>query len=57
MEYLNGHSLKWNLNQLKVFSEEVGQFYSAQVLCAILFLHNNKIVQRLGIDYITTRKY
>jgi len=46
MEYLEGGSVHDNLKYLKVFSEDHVQFISAQVICAIQFLHSNEIVHR-----------
>jgi serine/threonine protein kinase len=43
MEFLNGGSLKWHLKK-KCFSQKQVIFYSAQILCAILFLHTKKIL-------------
>lgn len=45
MEFLNGGSLQWHLKN-KGFTEKEVVFYSAQILCAILFLHGKKIVHR-----------
>ena len=45
MEFLNGGSLEWNLKQ-KPFKEKKVIFYSAQLLCAILFLHSKQIIHR-----------
>jgi novel protein kinase C delta type len=45
MEFLNGGSLEWNLKEKeKYFNEKTIIFYSAQILCGILFLHNKQIV-------------
>jgi len=46
MEYLSGGSLSWYYEKSKLFSEECSRFYSAQVICGIIFLHNNDIVHR-----------
>ena len=47
MEYLNGGTLEWNLlNHPPAFNEKQVIFYSAQILCAILFLHNKQIIHR-----------
>ncbi len=43
MELLNGGSLDWHLKR-KCFSHKKVIFYSAQILCAIFFLHSKKIV-------------
>jgi len=43
MEFLNGGSLEWHLKR-QSFSEKHAIFYSAQLLCAILFLHSKQIV-------------
>jgi len=45
MEFLNGGSLYWNLKK-KAFNEEEVIFYSAQILCAILFLHSKQIIHQ-----------
>ena len=47
MEFLNGGSLEWNIqNKQKYFNEQTIIFYSAQILCGILFLHSKQIVHR-----------
>jgi serine/threonine protein kinase len=45
MEFLNGGSLEWYLRH-QSFNEREAVFYSAQILCGILFLHSKKIVHR-----------
>ena len=46
MEYLNGGSLSWYFEQMKIFPEDYCRFYSAQVICGVLFLHSNDIIHR-----------
>jgi len=47
MEFLNGGTLEWNLlNHPPAFNEKQVIFYSAQILCAILFLHNKQIIHQ-----------
>jgi serine/threonine protein kinase len=46
MEFLNGGSLLWNLKKQKYFNEETVCFYSAQILCGILFLHSKQIIHQ-----------
>jgi serine/threonine protein kinase len=45
MEFLNGGSLEWHLEN-KNFTEKEVVFYSAQILCGILFLHSKQIIHR-----------
>ena len=45
MEFLNGGSLQWHLKH-RNFNERETVFYSAQILCGILFLHSKQIVHR-----------
>ena len=46
MEFLNGGSLQWHLEKTGTFTEKQVVFYSAQILCGILFLHSKQIVHR-----------
>jgi serine/threonine protein kinase len=46
MEYLNGGSLDWHLENLEVFTNEQTIFYSAQILCGLFYLHGKKIIHR-----------
>jgi len=47
MEFLNGGTLEWNIkNKRKYFNEQTVIFYSAQILCGILFLHSKQIVHQ-----------
>ena len=46
MEYLNGGSLSWHLDELKMFKEKQVKFYTAQILCGIQYLHSKQIVHR-----------
>ncbi len=46
MEFLSGDSLCSYFQILGVFPEEYVQFYSAQILCGISFLHSKNYVHR-----------
>jgi serine/threonine protein kinase len=54
MEFLNGGSLEWNLKEKqKYFNEKTIIFYSAQILCGILFLHSKQIIhQDIKLDNV-----
>jgi serine/threonine protein kinase len=41
-KFYNGGNLAFHLEKLKRFEEEWVQFYSAQISCALLFLHEKK---------------
>ena len=43
---MNGGDLYENFFKLKQFSEYQTQFYAAQIICGIQFLHKNKIIHR-----------
>ena len=43
MEFLNGGSLSYHLEKAKNFDEKTVAFYSAQMICAILYLQSIKI--------------
>ena len=50
MEYLDGGSLEKHLEKHVMFPEYVVQFYSAEILCGLLFLHNHRIIHRFVIQ-------
>lgn len=45
MELFTGN-LEEYLDKFKLFNEKVVSFYSAQILCGILFLHSKNIIHR-----------
>ena len=38
-EFVNGGSLAFHLEKIRKFSEIQVKFYSAQIICGLLFLH------------------
>ncbi|KAL9957916.1 hypothetical protein ACROYT_G034871 [Oculina patagonica] len=46
MEYVNGGELFFHLSKERVFSEERSRFYSAEIVLAVKYLHDNKVVYR-----------
>ena len=44
MEFVNGGNLAFHLKNLGHFPEELIQFYSAQIVCCLTFLHENNIL-------------
>lgn len=46
MEYVNGGELFFHLTRERRFSEPKSKFYSAEICCAIGFLHANNIIYR-----------
>jgi RAC serine/threonine-protein kinase len=46
MEYACGGELFFHLSRERIFSEERGRFYGAEIICALGYLHENNIVYR-----------
>jgi RAC serine/threonine-protein kinase len=46
MEYVNGGELYIHLSREKVFSEERTQYYGAEIISALGYLHHHHIVYR-----------
>ncbi|KAJ3084699.1 serine/threonine-protein kinase SCH9 [Rhizoclosmatium globosum] len=46
MDYMNGGELFYHLQRETVFTEEQAKFYSCELICALEFLHKNKIIYR-----------
>ena len=46
MEYLKGGRLEKYLIRHTLFPEHVVRFYTAEILCGLLFLHNQGIIHR-----------
>jgi len=46
MEYVNGGELFFHLSREKVFTEARSRFYGAEIVMALKYLHENKIVYR-----------
>lgn len=46
MEYLSGGELFYHMKKTKYFEEKIAIFYVAQIVCALDFLHENKIIYR-----------
>lgn len=46
MEYVNGGELFFHLSRDRIFSEDRTRFYSAQILLALDYLHENGIIYR-----------
>lgn len=46
MEYACGGELFFHLSRERIFSEDRGRFYGAEIICALGYLHENNIVYR-----------
>ena len=46
MEYVNGGDLMFQIQRARKFDEDRARFYSAEIILALLFLHNRGIVYR-----------
>jgi hypothetical protein len=44
MDFVNGGSLAFHLDKKKRFDEVQIKFYSAQIICGLLFLHSNGFI-------------
>lgn len=53
MEYVNGGDLMFQIQRARRFDEARARFYAAEVILALMFLHNHHIVYRdLKLDNI-----
>ena len=52
MEYINGGNLRYYLKIYKLFSQNTVRIYSAQLISAMLYLHQNGIIHRYFIYYL-----
>jgi len=58
LEYVNGGELFFHLSNEKIFSEDRGRFYAAEITMAISYLHENKIIYRdLKLENLMLDKY
>ena len=46
MEYINGGDLMFQIQRARKFDEDRARFYAAEIVLALLFLHNRGIVYR-----------
>ena len=46
MEYINGGDLMFQIQRARKFDEDRARFYSAEIILALLFLHNRGIIYR-----------
>lgn len=46
MEYVNGGELFFHLSKERVFSEDRSRFYAAEIILAVKYLHEHKVVYR-----------
>ena len=53
MEYVSGGDLMFQIQKSRKFSEERSRFYSAEVILALMFLHEHGIVYRYDYRYMS----
>jgi serine/threonine protein kinase len=46
MEFVNGGSLAFHLEKKIKFTESQVQFFSAQIICGLLFLHDKGFIYK-----------
>jgi len=46
MELMNGGSLEYHLEEKKKFTEYQVKFYSAQIICGLVFLHDKGFIYK-----------
>ncbi len=47
MDFVNGGSLAFHLDKKKKFDEARVKFYSAQIVCGLLYLHSKNFIYEL----------
>jgi serine/threonine protein kinase len=47
MDFVNGGSLAFHLDKKKQFDEARVKFYSAQIVCGLLYLHSKNFIYEL----------